>query len=172
MSNPFLGEIKMFGGNYAPQGYAICDGSVLPVSNNEALFSLIGATYGGNGQTEFGLPDFRGRIPVHQGQGAGLSNRVLGALSGAENVTLITAQLPSHTHPMQGSSNAATSLDPNGNVFGLVSVNAYDQTPENPVSIAPASVSVEGGSQSHPNIMPFQCINFIIAILGEYPTRS
>lgn len=172
MSDPFLGEIKMFGGNYAPQGYALCDGSVLPVSNNEALFSLIGATYGGNGQTEFGLPDFRGRIPVHQGQGTGLSNRVLGTLGGAENVTLIAAQLPSHTHPMQGSSNAATSLDPNGNVFGVATANAYDQTPENPVSIAPASVSVEGGNQSHPNVMPFQCINFIIAILGEYPTRS
>ena len=118
MSEPFVGEIRMFAGNFAPRGWAFCDGQLLAVSQNDALFSLLGTIYGGDGRTTFGLPDLRGRVPIHAGSGPGLSPRRLGAKAGAENVTLTVNQLPSHSHRLSGSANLASESRPEGNVLG------------------------------------------------------
>jgi microcystin-dependent protein len=172
MSEPFVGEIRMFAGSFAPRGWAFCDGQLLAVSQNDALFSLLGTIYGGDGRTTFGLPDMRGRIPVHAGFGPGLSSRQLGARGGAENVTLTVNQLPSHGHAMQASTNPADSGYPAGRVVAntdplpIYNANAAD-TPA-----AGTQTGEEGGSQDHTNIMPFLCINFIIALIGIYPSRN
>ena len=171
MSEPFVGEIRMFAGNFAPRGWAFCDGQLLAVSQNDALFSLLGTIYGGDGRTTFGLPDMRGRIPIHAGQGPGLSQRRLGAKGGAENVTLTVNQLPSHTHPMQATNTLGLSENPAGNVLAQSVV--ADPYIEDAVSLTMSSASITnvGGSRSHTNLMPFLCINFIIALFGIYPSR-
>lgn len=171
MSEPFVGEIRMFAGNFAPRGWAFCDGQLLAVSQNDALFSLLGTIYGGDGRTTFGLPDLRGRIPIHAGTGPGLSNRRLGAQGGAENVTLAVNQLSNHGHPLQSSANVATSTNPADNAFNRSVGDAYtsDLTPQN---MNAGVVSTIGGSQSHTNLMPYLCINFIIALVGIYPSRQ
>ncbi len=172
MSEPFIGEIKMFAGNFAPRGFAFCDGQLLAVSQNDALFSLLGTIYGGDGRTTFGLPELRGRLPVHQGNGPGLSNRPIGQKSGQENVTVTTNQLPVHTHAFQASSdggnssNAAGRVVANGPSVKMFIDDAFDDT------LAATSVTSTGGAQSHANIMPFQCINFIIALVGIFPSRN
>ncbi len=170
MSEPYVGEIRMFAGDFAPRGWAFCDGQLLAVSQNDALFSLLGTVYGGDGRTTFGLPDLRGRVPIHQGTGPGLSNRRIGSKAGVEEVTLTVNQLPSHTHPLQASGNLATSPNPQGQVFARAGGQAYspnfDPNPMNAVAI-----SNVGGSQSHINLMPFLCVNFIIALVGIYPSR-
>lgn len=171
MSEPFIGEIKMFAGNYAPRNYALCTGALLDVATHQALFSLIGTTYGGDGRSNFRLPDMRGRVPIHQGQGPGLTNRSMGQSFGVENVTLTTSQIPNHTHTMQASSNDAVTNDPVGRVLAKTSVNAYDNTPENAVENAPQAISEAGSGYSHGNVMPFLGVNFIIALLGTYPER-
>jgi microcystin-dependent protein len=171
MSEPFLGEIKMFAGNFAPQGYALCDGQLLAISQFDALFSLVGTTYGGDGRTTFGLPDLRGRVPIHMGSGPGRTPRSIGQKSGQERVTLTTPELPSHTHAMQGSSAAADDTQPAGKVLARAAKDIYIEA--NPdVNMAAAAIGNAGGGQSHENMQPFQCINYIIALVGIYPSRS
>jgi microcystin-dependent protein len=173
MSEPFVGEIRMFAGNFAPRGWAFCDGQLLAVSQNDALFSLLGTIYGGDGRTTFGLPDLRGRIPIHAGHGPGLSERRLGAKGGAEKVTLTVNQLPSHGHPFRATTGTATSRQPVANADlapGTAVADFYVQTPD-PVPFASTAVTNVGGSRSHTNLMPFLCIHFIIALVGIYPSR-
>ena len=172
MSEPFVGEIRMFAGNFAPRGWAFCDGQLLAVSQNDALFSLLGTIYGGDGRTSFGLPDLRGRVPIHAGQGPGLSAQRLGAKSGAEKVTLNTNQLPSHSHPAKGTNVAGNSTEPAGRVpASSTTIDLYVSSAPT-VDFNATTVSGVGGSQSHGNLMPFICINFIVALFGIYPSRS
>ena len=171
MSEPFVGEIRMFAGNFAPRGWAFCDGQLLAVSQNDALFSLLGTIYGGDGRTTFGLPDMRGRIPIHAGSGPGLSPRRLGAKAGAENVTLTVNQLPSHTHPMQATANFASEAAPGGNVLAQSTVVNMYMEADPTTALSSSSLTAVGGSRSHTNLMPFLCINFIIALVGIYPSR-
>jgi microcystin-dependent protein len=172
MSEPFVGEVRMFAGNFAPRGWAFCDGQLLAVSQNDALFSLLGTIYGGDGRTTFGLPDLRGRIPIHAGHGPGLSERRLGAKGGAEKVTLTVNQLPSHTHNFQASQDFANQTNPQ-DLFvaqsSLVDLYVQDSLPTE--NMASDSIDSVGGSRSHTNLQPFLCINFIIALFGIYPSR-
>jgi microcystin-dependent protein len=172
MSNPFLGEIRMFGGNFAPRGWAICNGQLMPISQNTALFSLLGTSYGGNGITTFALPDLRGRVPINQGQAPGLSLYDLGQIGGEENLTLTTAQLPAHNHKFVSAANPG--LDsPSGSVLGSPTSGAALYAPSGPTGTmhAAANASV-GGSQPHPNVMPYLCTSFIIALQGIFPSRN
>ncbi len=172
MSEAFVGEIRMFAGNFAPRSWAFCDGQLLAISQNDALFSLLGTIYGGDGRTTFGLPDMRGRIPVHQGSGPGLTPRQLGLKTGSETVTVTTNQLPSHSHDFTASSAAGTANTAAGNYLASsASVRVYRPVGPN-VSLNSGSVTNTGGSQSHNNVGPFQCVHFIIALFGIYPSRS
>jgi len=174
MSEPFVGEIRMFAGNFAPRGWALCDGQLLAVSQNDALFSLLGTIYGGDGRTTFGLPDARGRVPVHAGSGPGLSPRPLGQKSGSESVTVTPGQLPIHTHPLQATSASGNSQTPVGKAISPTGglVDAYVEDNDDPKNMAPQAISNVGGSQSHANLQPFLCLNFIIALFGIFPSRS
>jgi microcystin-dependent protein len=171
MSEPFVGEIRMFAGNFAPRGWAFCDGQLLAVSQNDALFSLLGTIYGGDGRTTFGLPDMRGRIPVHAGHGPGLSDVRLGAKGGAEKVTLTVNQMPSHGHPLSVSGDLSNTPNPQDNTFGRVAGGDVFATDLAPVNLNSESVTHLGGSRSHTNLQPFLCIHFIIALFGIYPSR-
>jgi len=171
MSEPFVGEIKMFAGNFAPRGWALCDGQLLSVSQNDALFSLFGTIYGGDGRTTFGLPGMRGRLPIHMGSGPGLMPRQIGQRFGQENVTLTAAQVTPHTHQMRATDEAGDTTDPSGQVQARTTDDAYST--ENPdTNMASTAISPSGGSQSHVNIQPFLCINFIVALVGIYPSRT
>jgi microcystin-dependent protein len=173
MSEPFIGEIRMFGGNYAPQGWMLCEGQKLSISENEALFSLIGTTYGGDGQSTFALPDLRERVPLHQGVGTGgLSQRVLGSTGGVEKVAITAKQLPAHSHPFLATENAGDSANPSGNAPAKsTTVNMYSNEAPT-VALHPDSISPTGGGQSHNNMAPYLCVNFIISLDGIYPTQS
>ena len=169
MAQPYVGEIRMFAGNFAPAGWMFCDGQLLPISENETLFNLIGTTYGGDGQSNFALPDLRGRIPVHMGSGFTLSET-----SGVETVTLTVQQIPAHSHVLSGTSNFASTSSPQGGVpaaASVANVDAYgtDQ-PLSPVS--PSSVGAVGGSQPHNNFQPYLCISFIISLFGIFPSQT
>ncbi|NET11232.1 MAG: phage tail protein [Symploca sp. SIO2B6] len=172
MSEPFVGEIRMFAGNFAPRGWALCDGQLLAVSQNDALFSLLGTIYGGDGRTTFGLPDMRGRIPIHAGSGPGLSPRRLGAKAGTERETLTVSELPSHSHTLRGTQSNGTQPNPGGNVLATSTILRPFAVGE-PLdgSFAAGTINSLGGSQSHSNLQPFLCINFIIALFGIYPSR-
>jgi len=171
MSEPFIGEIRIFAGTFAPQGWALCDGQLLAVSQYDALFSLLGTSYGGDGRTTFGLPDLRGRVPIHLGQGPGLTNRPLGSSGGHEQVTLTPDQSAPHTHPLQASTGAASGNDPSGAVLAEASADIYvDENPDE--NMAAAAISTMGGSGAHDNLMPFLCVNHIIALNGVYPSRT
>ncbi len=174
MSEPFVGEIRMFAGNFAPRGWAFCDGQLLAISQNDALFSLLGTIYGGDGRTTFGLPDLRGRIPLHQGIGPGLSTRRLGAKAGTETVTLTTNQLPSHSHDFNASTQVADTQVPQGKVLGKSSSNLRYLKKISPGSarLNSASLSIAGGSRSHTNLQPTLCLHYIIALFGIYPSRQ
>jgi len=172
MSEPFVGEIRMFAGNFAPRGWAFCDGQLLAVSQNDALFSLLGTIYGGDGRTTFGLPDLRGRIPLHQGTGPGLSQRRLGSKGGSENVTLTTNQLASHTHDFNANKADATGAAPQGKVTAKIVGGRLYRTDSQNTDLASTVVSNTGGSNSHTNLMPTLCINYIIALVGIYPSRQ
>ena len=171
MSEPFVGEIRMFAGNFAPRGWAFCDGQLLAVSQNDALFSLFGTIYGGDGRTTFGLPDLRGRIPLHQGQGPGLSERRLGSKGGAENVTLTTNQPASHTHDWNANTAAATDAAPQGKVLAAGTPRLFNPVDQN-TDLASTTIASTGGSRSHTNLMPTLCVHFIIALVGIYPSRQ
>lgn len=171
MSEPFVGEIRMFAGNFAPRGWAFCDGQLLAVSQNDALFSLFGTIYGGDGRTTFGLPDLRGRVPVHAGTGPGLSPRRLGAKGGEEHVTLTVNQMASHTHAINASTTAATGNSPQDALIGeSPSIDLFSESSPSTALGATATTAV-GGSQQHTNIMPFLCVHFIVALFGIYPSR-
>jgi len=182
MSDPFIGEITMFGGNFAPRSYAFCDGALLPIAQNTALFSILGTTYGGDGRTTFGLPDLRGRIPVHAGRGPGLSQQRLGAKSGAETTALTINHLPQHTHVTNDPALKATAIGPNTNDpsdASLAAVMAYSNLAVDTLNAEMQAGSVEhpapgntGGSQPHNNMAPFQAISFIIAMQGTFPSRN
>jgi microcystin-dependent protein len=173
MSTPFIGEIRMFGFNFAPKNWAFCQGQLMPISQNTALFSIIGTFYGGNGTSNFGLPNLQGSIPIHQGQGPGLSPYVLGEVVGTATVTLIAGELPSHGHPAGCSSADGDSLTPGGNVPAKDALggNNLFTTTQN-ATMNPAALGVTGGGQPHNNLQPFQVLNYCIALFGVFPSRN
>jgi microcystin-dependent protein len=171
MSEPFVGEIRMFAGNFAPRSWAFCDGQLLAVSQNDALFSLLGTVYGGDGRTTFGLPDLRGRIPTHAGAGPGLPPGRLGAKGGAENVTLTVNQLPSHGHPLHATTATAAQRQPVGSALAASTGQVYTEILD-PQTMNAQAISHVGGSRSHTNLMPYLCVHFIIALVGIYPSRQ
>ena len=178
--NPFIGQILMVGFNFAPIGWALCNGQLLSIAQNTALFSLLGTTYGGDGVSTFALPNLQSRVPVHQGQGSGLSPYVIGSVGGTENVTLLATQMPSHNHLINVNNTPGTAPDPTRNI----QAEAATGDPRNPTLIpqftaaaptgtmAPTTVSMAGGGQPHPNIQPYLTINFIIALQGIFPSRN
>ncbi len=174
MSEPFIAEIRMFGFGFPPRGWAQCDGQILQISQFQAVFSLLGTTYGGDGRTTFALPDLRGRAPVHEGQGQGLSNRTLGEKTGQEAVTLTAAQMPAHSHDytLKASTDAATATTPAGNLPATVApaFNVYGVR-SSPASGPGAQVSTVGG-QGHDNMQPCLAVNFCIALQGVFPSRN
>ncbi len=175
MSESYIGEIRMFAGSFAPRGFAFCDGQLLAVSQNEALFSLFGTIYGGDGRTTFGLPDLRGRVPIHHGSGPGLTPRTLGQKAGAERHTLSVAELPAHSHTMKASNDAASESNPAGNVLaGNVAVDIYNSNPTSQTlsDSVPEAISKVGGSQSHENMQNFLAIHYIVSLFGVYPSRT
>jgi microcystin-dependent protein len=164
----------MFAGNFPPRGWQFCQGQILSIAQNTALFSILGTTYGGNGQTTFALPDLRGRYPMQQGQGPGLAPRTLGEQGGSENVTLISTQMPAHNHTLNVSSQAGDTETPVGTVLAADGTGAnllYRAPPVNG-TMNPATIGAAGGSQPHNNMSPFLCLNFIIAMEGIYPSRN
>jgi microcystin-dependent protein len=166
MSDPYLGEIRIFAGNYAPVDWALCDGQLLPIAQNDALFTLIGTTYGGDGQTTFALPDLRGRLPVHQG-----GSYVTGETGGAEQVTLTAQQLAGHTHALMASTALATQETPDGNVTGQTEIALYgNESPFGPLNAQ--ALTAIGGGQPHDNVQPFLCLNFIICTNGIFPPQG
>ena len=172
----FLGEIRMFSGSFAPSGWALCSGQLLPIMQNQALYAVIGNTYGGNSTTTFALPDFRGRVPIHQGQGVGLSTYVLGQSGGTETVTLTAAQMPAHNHSVTAdqSSSDTTLSNPRGSWLGATgATNIYSpiNPPANPAMMNPGMIGVAGAGQAHPNMQPFLVVTFIIALIGVFPTH-
>jgi microcystin-dependent protein len=169
MGQPFVGEIRMFGGNFAPAGWMFCDGALLPISENDVLFQVIGTTYGGDGESTFALPDLRGRLPIHRGQSAGTSLRTLGEAGGVEYVTLNVQQMPVHNHTMVASNDIPALATPQGNVTGQAAAKLYRAG--NPtVQMDPQSLAPAGGSQPHENLQPFLCVSFIISLFGLFPS--
>ena len=169
MAQPYIGEIRMFAGNFAPVGWMFCGGQLLPISENEALFQLIGTTYGGDGESTFALPDLRGRLPIHQGNGF-----ILAETGGAEEITLTVNQIPSHSHPMLGSLNTANNNAPANQVLAssaVFGVNPYG-TDAPITSLHPQSVGPVGGSQPHTNFQPYLCVDFIISLFGIFPSPT
>jgi microcystin-dependent protein len=173
MSDQFIGEIRMFGGNFPPQYWALCNGQLMPIMQNTALFSLLGTTYGGNGVTTFALPNLIRRVPLQPGQGAGLSPRVLGEFGGQENVTLTLDELPAHRHSLRAAAGAAISRAANGRLFAAVNTPIPPFHPQGAAvgAMAPGTLSPQGGSQPHNNMQPNLAITFIIALQGIFPQR-
>jgi len=173
MSNPFLGEIRMFAGNFAPAGWAQCNGQIMSISQNTALFSILGTTYGGNGTTTFALPDLRSRVPIHVGQGPGLSPYVLGQVAGTENVTLLTTQIPLHNHGVNCSTGGGTQASPASGYPAVESTGtSLDYAASSNGTMNPAMIGNAGSGQPHANIQPYLCVNFIIALQGIFPSRN
>ncbi len=171
MSDPVIGEIKLVGFNFAPRDWALCDGQLLSIAENDALFTLIGTTYGGDGQTTFALPDFRGRIPIHQGTGSSGTTYTPGENGGTETVTLTVNEIPAHAHPALAQSGAGNQPGPGGNVWASSSLNQYNSSAADSDMNALAITS-SGGSQPHDNMMPFLTINFIISLQGIFPSQG
>jgi microcystin-dependent protein len=170
MSQPFLGEIRLFAGTFAPVEWHFCDGSLLPIDQYAALFNLIGTTYGGDGQNTFGLPDLCSRIPVHQGTLSGV-NYILGQRAGEENVTLAPNQMPIHSHPQNADANTATSSTPVNNV-PAAGPKWYTNTLPPNQPLHPNALALTGGNQSHPNLGPYVAVNYIICLNGIYPSQN
>lgn len=180
MSEPFIGEIRIFAGNFAPRGWAFCDGQLLPIAQNTALFSIVGTTYGGDGRTTLGLPNLQGRTPVHAGTGPGLTNRRLGQQGGVQDVTLTQAQMPAHTHAtaaaagnLVATTNPPNTADPRGN--WLAAADVFGSDPPNvdmSTDLFGDDISATGGGQAHTNMPPYLALNFIIALQGLFPSRN
>lgn len=169
MAQPYVGEIRMFGGNFAPAGWMLCEGQLLPISENETLFQLIGTTYGGDGQSTFALPDLRGRVPIHQGNNLGTFT--IGQAAGVETVTLTVPQIPVHSHGMMASKDVANQLAPQNAVTGQAAAKIYRAgTPS--LTLNPQAVTTVGGTQPHTNMQPYLCVNFIISLFGIFPSQS
>jgi microcystin-dependent protein len=169
MAQPYVGEIRMFAGNFAPNGWMFCEGQLLPISENETLFQLIGTTYGGDGQSTFALPDMQSRVPIHQGGGF-----VLAETGGVESVTLTTQQIPVHSHPFLCSGNNVDSTQPANNVAGVqptVGITPYG-TDLPRTTLATNAVTITGGSQPHDNLQPYGCFNYIISLFGLFPSQT
>jgi microcystin-dependent protein len=171
MGIPYVGEIRMFGGNFAPAGWMFCDGALLSIAENETLFQLIGTTYGGDGQTTFGLPDLRGRVPIHQGQGPGLQNYTLAQTGGVESVTLTQNQVPIHTHTPQAS-NTGASDNPANNFWANTTTGKPFSAAPPTVQMNAGTITAMGGSQPHDNMIPFLCVSYIISLFGIFPSPS
>lgn len=168
MAQPYVGEIRMFAGNFAPAGWMFCEGQLLPISENETLFQLIGTTYGGDGQSTFALPDLRGRIPIHQGNGF-----ILAETGGAEEITLTVNQIPAHTHPLLASTGTATQISPaNGVLAASTSVQMYLGINDLPTNLSPSAAGPVGGSRPHTNFQPYLCVDFIISLFGIFPSPT
>ena len=169
MAQPYVGEIRIFAGNFAPAGWMFCEGQLLPISEYETLFNLIGTTYGGDGQSTFALPDLRGRVPMHFGNGFTLAET-----GGVETVTLTVPQIPAHSHPLLASTNFTTTASPQSNLAGALNVvNKFDYGSDVPTSpVSPNSVSAVGGSQPHNNFEPYLCVDFIISLFGIFPSQT
>ena len=167
MAQPYVGEIRMFAGNFAPAGWMFCEGQLLPISENETLFQLIGTTYGGDGESTFALPDLRGRIPIHQGNGF-----ILAETGGAEEITLTVNQIPAHSHPMLASADQGNTLNVQNNLASstLTSTPYFNAPPTTPLS--PQVISSVGGSQPHTNFQPYLCVDFIISLFGIFPSPT
>lgn len=172
MAQPYVGEIRMFAGNFPPSGWMFCDGTTLPISENETLFQLIGTTYGGDGQSTFNLPDLRGRVPIHQGTGASGTTYTMGEMSGVETVTLTTQQMPQHNHALTATQTAGTQPNPGGNILS----NSQGPQPylqENPDGqLNNQAIQPAGGSQPHENMQPYLGINYIISLFGIFPSPT
>jgi microcystin-dependent protein len=169
MSSPYVGEIRMFAGNFAPAGWAFCNGALLPISENPTLFQLIGTTYGGDGTSTFALPDLRSRVPIHVGPGFSL-----GQPGGAEIVTLTTSQIPAHSHVPLAQSNSGNQPSPQGNLWAQTTLNLYadNPPPSSSLTFAASAIGSAGGSQPHDNMIPFLVVNFIISLFGIFPSQS
>jgi microcystin-dependent protein len=174
MAEPFIGEIRMFAGNFAPQGWALCNGQILSIAQNTALFSLLGTNFGGNGQTTFGLPNLQSRMPMHWGTGPGLTPRVIGENAGEESVPLNTNQIPAHNHTYSPRATASpgNATSPGGNVWAASSTRDAQYSPTPDTTMQAQATDATGGSQAHDNMPPFLCVTFIIALEGIYPPRS
>jgi microcystin-dependent protein len=167
MAQPYVGEIRMFAGNFAPAGWMFCEGQLLPISENETLFQLIGTTYGGDGESTFALPDLRGRIPLHQGNGV-----ILAETGGAEEITLTVQQIPAHSHPVLATMTVANDATPAANIPAQTATfDGYQSSPPT-AQMAAQSISPVGGSQPHTNFQPYQCVNFIISLFGIFPSPT
>jgi microcystin-dependent protein len=166
MSTPFMGEIKLVSFNFPPKGWALCNGQQLPINQNQALFSLLGTTYGGNGQTTFALPNLRGRVPIHIGNG-----HTQGEAAGTTAVTINIQQLPTHIHQLNGTNTAASGDDASNAIFAQAGLNAYGAF-ASPAAMGPAAVGNTGGSQAHNNMMPYLVLNFVIALQGIFPSQT
>jgi microcystin-dependent protein len=168
MAQPYVGEIRMFAGNFAPAGWMLCDGQLLPISENETLFQLIGTTYGGDGQSTFALPDLQSRVPIHQGNGF-----ILAETGGVESVTLTVQQIPVHSHPLLASGAAANSRNPPNNMLAKAAGTIYTNNPGRGLAVmSPQAIGNDGGSQPHDNLQPYLTINFIISLFGIFPSPS
>lgn len=167
MAQPYVGEIRMFAGNFAPAGWMFCEGQLLPISENETLFNLIGTTYGGDGQSTFALPDLRGRVPMHQGNGF-----IMAETGGAETITLTISQIPAHSHAFVGTTNNAAQAQPDNNIMGSNTVMKpfANETPNK--NMAATSITPVGGSQPHENMQPYLGMNFIISLFGIFPSQT
>lgn len=175
MSDPFLAEIRIFAGSFAPRGWATCDGQILPIAQNTALFSLLGTTYGGNGQTTFALPNLQGAAPLHPGQGPGLTQRDLGEAGGEPTVSLPWSQMATHNHGAQATTVRATGVAAGGEVWAEApsrGEDLYSDATNTPVAMSPLAFGPAGGSQPHNNVPPYLAVTFIIALEGVFPARS
>ena len=166
MAQPYVGEVRLFGGNFAPAGWMFCDGQLLPISENETLFNLIGTTYGGDGQSTFALPNLQSRIPIHQGNG-----RVLAETGGVETVTLTTNQVPTHTHSWPATTTAAVNQSPVSGNMPAASTARYYKAGGGTVAMAASAIPPAGGNQPHTNFMPYACVSYIISLFGIFPSQ-
>ena len=182
MGETYLGEISMGGWNFAPHGFAFCNGQLLSISQNTALFSLLGTNFGGDGQTTFGLPDLRGRVPIHWGQGNGLSSYNIGQTGGTEAVALVTSQMPAHNHTINANGNIPNTASPDGSYFAnspvtgsgpnATQLKLYQTTAPNGAVFNANTMGSTGGGQAHTNIQPFMCVTYVIALTGIFPARN
>lgn len=174
MTTPFVGEIRLFGFSRLPTGWLPCDGSLQPISEYDVLFTLIGTTYGGDGQSTFAVPDLRGQLPLHNGAGQGLTPRVIGESGGSENVTLLTGQLPAHSHTLSATTVTATSMTPGSELGALTGDTMYvtDLTGATAATMAPASITASGNTQPHDNLMPTLTVQYCVAWAGIFPSQN